>query len=221
MVRGREVADIPLEANTMIASLIKMTGITVVSIIAGAVYIETQHPELEWAPSEEQLAVESKTRQQLDEVNRAQREREAAGEAAPFHITLEALLDHAARGDLVVDARERDAFARGHLDAPNILNAPPYERDAFIEQLWELMQMQMPVAIYCRSPTCDDAEVMRTALIEIFPEADALVTVFPGGWEALSAPDSNAPLTSGAGLPADVVISNVVSGGWWFDEGAE
>jgi rhodanese-related sulfurtransferase len=97
-------------------------------------------------------------------------------------IDLPAFKQHYEGGRLVIDARPRDEFEAGHLNAPLVINVPSEDADA---QLVRVMSCQgQPIMLYCASTTCDSAEIVWNKLVNIGFEKKDLHVYHPG-WEQM------------------------------------
>jgi rhodanese-related sulfurtransferase len=100
-------------------------------------------------------------------------------------IDLEAFRQHFEVGFLVIDARPREQFEQGHLDAPMVMNIPAEEAaDGFhIERV--LPYLGQPIVIYCASEACDSAETLWRVLRAWGFGSE--VRVYHPGWEGMVA----------------------------------
>lgn len=90
------------------------------------------------------------------------------------------------QGAILIDAREREQFVEGHLDAGQAavptLNVPPEEFDQHLDRLMPLMGFQ--IVLYCNSATCDLAEELFQRMIESgFTRED--ISIYTDGWEGI------------------------------------
>lgn len=99
-------------------------------------------------------------------------------EEAADRAAIEKFKAHYEAGNLVIDARPKVEFEKGHLDAAMVLNVPS---DAYMDHLDFLYSFQAsPIMIYCTSKTCDMAEDLKYSLEQIgFMD----LHVFKLGWE--------------------------------------
>lgn len=100
-------------------------------------------------------------------------------------IDLEGFRRHFEMGFLVIDARPREQFEQGHLDAPLVMNIPAEEAaDGFhIDRV--MPYLGQPIVIYCASETCDSAEILWKALRAWGFGSE--LRVFHPGWEGIVA----------------------------------
>jgi len=100
-------------------------------------------------------------------------------------IDLESLRQHLEVGFLVIDARPREQFEQGHLDAPMVMNIPAEEAaDGFhIDRM--LPYLGQPIVIYCASEACDSAETLWRVLRAWGFGSE--VRVYHPGWEGMVA----------------------------------
>jgi len=98
-------------------------------------------------------------------------------------ISLEEFVRHYETGGLVIDARHRDLFVQGHLNAPSIMNIPADEADYHVERV--LPYQGGVIVLYCSSETCEDAERLWNVL-KNYGFGDE-VRVYHPGWEGIQA----------------------------------
>ncbi len=98
-------------------------------------------------------------------------------------IDLAAFKQHYEMGWLVLDARAREMFEEGHLNAPLIMNIPADEADYHINRV--LPYRGQPIVIYCSSEKCDTARILWNTLMECGFLHD--VYVFHPGWVGIEA----------------------------------
>ena len=77
----------------------------------------------------------------------------------------------------VVDARPEVFYRLGHV--PGALSLPRERFEAAYRALGARMTKGRPVVVYCASRSCEDAELVRSALLSL---GYAQVEVFAGGW---------------------------------------
>ena len=114
-------------------------------------------------------------------------------------ISLDEFVQHYEMGGLVLDARPRELFEEGHLDAPLIMNVPADEAaDGY--QIDRVMPYRgQRIVIYCSSETCDSAEMLWNALRAWGFAYE--VRVFHAGWTGIEA--AGLPATAGPDLFQD------------------
>lgn len=113
-------------------------------------------------------------------------------------LTLAEFKEHYESGGLVIDARSPEEFAKGHLDAPLILNIPPDDLAGRGDILMSFLGQ--PIVLYCTSNECDLAEQLWEGLeaygltAQTIPPAARIY--FPG-WQDGILPN-NLPTRQGA-----------------------
>lgn len=150
-------------------------AILAAALAAAGVYVQARG--LSWRTDVDALARKLERRAQVG--NRRAELRASAG------VSLEqfrALID---AGAVVIDARPRTEFEKGHLSIPSfppVLNVEPDQVDQHLERLFQLQGQ--PIVLYCTSETCDLAEELYIAL-EALGFTD--MKIYFGGWEGLLA----------------------------------
>ncbi len=161
----------------MVSSLLKMAVFVGLSAICGLTQA-TQVFKLPLIPDKQQVL-------QLESA--AKGLRESAG------MTAEALREHAAAGQLVIDARLSEQYAEEHLDAVLIVNLHPAR---FQEQLDQVMPyVGQPVAVYCNTNSCTLAEELAVLLK---PMGFAEIRIYFDGWDGIKA--AGLPTIRGTGV---------------------
>jgi len=82
---------------------------------------------------------------------------------------------------LVLDARQANAFAMGHL--PGAISCPADDASS-LALFQPLLSHEQPILVYCSSSSCDDAQRLAEQLVE---QGCRHVTVYVGGvraWQA-------------------------------------
>lgn len=95
---------------------------------------------------------------------------------------------------LVVDARHREQFAEGHLDAPLIVNIPEGEVSA--EAADQLRRTGLPIVIYCSSLVCDMGDNVYKDLLRLGLSESEMKLYLPGWDDGIV--KNNLPTRSGA-----------------------
>ncbi len=81
-------------------------------------------------------------------------------------------------GAIIIDARSRDAFEKGHI--PGALSMPYNEVGQRYDELTDYVAFEDNVVLYCWSPTCDFADQLATEMrIMGFQN----LRIFVGGWD--------------------------------------
>lgn len=115
----------------------------------------------------------------------------------PFSVELDIVRKFVdAKGALILDAREPDEFAAGHI--PGAINVPYESAGSDPARLQALDPGGKPIIIYCGGGTCEVS--MHLAETLIFQHGRRRVLVYMGGW-----PDwvkAGAPVEKGAGKGA-------------------
>ncbi|MGD8450232.1 MAG: rhodanese-like domain-containing protein [Phycisphaerae bacterium] len=117
-------------------------------------------------------------------------------------ISLKELIAHYEVGSLVIDARSREAFEEGHLNAPLVMNIPAGEAQDGYHYDRVSAYIGLPVVVYCSSDLCEDAEDLWNVLQSWGFSHE--VRVFHAGWAGMVA--AGLPATTGPdpyGYPAD------------------
>jgi rhodanese-related sulfurtransferase len=132
---------------------------------AAAVYAYAQR--LPWVPDVARIRADEQRREQI--------RRSASIDLVRFQELI-------AAGAVVIDARPAEAFAAGHLDAPNTLVLNVHGEDAaeHLPRLSSLIGQQ--IVLYCTSLTCDLAEDAYIAMVDFGFPAEDLFIYLPG-WE--------------------------------------
>ncbi|MDF3059319.1 MAG: Rhodanese domain protein [Rariglobus sp.] len=81
-------------------------------------------------------------------------------------------------GALILDARPEIFYRIGHV--PGALSLPRKDFETAYAALGARLAEGRPLVVYCAGETCEDAELVRTALARL---GHAQVQVFQGGWE--------------------------------------
>jgi rhodanese-related sulfurtransferase len=109
------------------------------------------------------------------------RERPAEPESdveLPEVVSLEAFLKmREDKSVVVLDARPAIFFGLGHV--PGALNLPREDFEASYARISGALAGSRTVVVYCASETCEDAGLVRTALVKLGPTR---VVIFHGGW---------------------------------------
>lgn len=113
-------------------------------------------------------------------------------------IGLDDFMRHYQAGKLVIDARAREAFEQGHLNAPLIMNIPAEEADQYLNRA--LSFLGTSIVIYCSSDDCESSETLWNAMREWAFPMDK-VRVFHAGWAGIEA--AKLPTTCGPDMFAD------------------
>jgi hypothetical protein len=113
-------------------------------------------------------------------------------------ISLEDFVQHYRAGKLVIDARARELFEEGHLDAPLIMNVPAEEADQYLERA--LPFVGTPIVLYCASDDCESAETLWNAMRSWAFPMDT-VRVYHAGWAGIVA--AKLPTTCGPDMFQD------------------
>lgn len=136
----------------------------------------------------------------LERIQQRQTERERW--IAETSISLEELIAHYEVGSLVLDARYRESFEDGHLDAPLIMNIPAGEAESGYHYERVSPYIGLPVVVYCSSDTCEDAEQLWQVLQSWGFSHE--VRVFHPGWAGMV--EAGLPMATGPdpyGYPVD------------------
>lgn len=102
--------------------------------------------------------------------------------------------------DVVLDARNDRAFARGHL--PGAIQCDPYNLDSTFDYALSMALGAERVVIYCHGGNCEDSYLLAQELVGhgVFAER---IYIFKPGWEAWQARQQNPdPPPAGAAPPA-------------------
>lgn len=150
----------------MIRSLVRIAVLVLVSAGVGVGY--ARYLGLPLLPDVQQLEAQRSEHEQWIEATA---------------ISLDEFIEHYQMGWLVIDARPREMFEEGHLDAPLIMNIPADEADYHIERV--LPYRGQPIVLYCSSETCDSAETLWHALAAWGFSYE--VRVFHPGWRGIEA----------------------------------
>ncbi|MFH1746242.1 MAG: rhodanese-like domain-containing protein [Planctomycetota bacterium] len=187
----------------MIRSIVRLTILVVLSAAAGIGYARYRGMPL-FPDSEE----------------RAEHERWMARTA----ISLEEFIDHYEMGGLVIDARPREVFEEGHLDAILVMNIPADEAaDGFqIDRVLSYLGEQ--VVMYCASETCESVELLWRVL-QPYGFGEEMRIYHPGwsgieeaGLPTIDGPDLLANGSTDSHMDDDADEGEMVEG---FDDGGE
>ena len=83
----------------------------------------------------------------------------------------------------MIDARPRDQFEEGHLDAPVIMNVPADEAADGYHYERVTAYQGPPVVLYCASEACESAKILWLALQSWGFSSE--VRVYHPGWEGI------------------------------------
>ena len=98
-------------------------------------------------------------------------------------MSLDEFRTHIAQGGVVIDARPKEEFEKGHLKLdtqPPVLNVEPHDAMRHLPRLQPLMGQ--PIAIYCTSLTCELGEELY---IELERNQFFSMKIFFPGWEGI------------------------------------
>jgi hypothetical protein len=119
-------------------------------------------------------------------------------------ISLDDFIRHYRSGKLVIDARPRELFEEGHLDAPLIMNIPAEEADQYQYLERAVSFIGTPIVLYCSSADCESAETLWNAMRSWAFPMDT-VRVFHAGWAGILA--AKLPTTCGPDMFQDYAAS--------------
>lgn len=114
-------------------------------------------------------------------------------------LSYERFVQHCELGELVIDARPRELFEAGHLDAPFVINIPADEAaDGYhLERLTQYLGQQ--VVLYCASESCESAEILWRLMQASGFSSE--VHIYHPGWKGIEA--AGLPTVSGPDLFSD------------------
>lgn len=102
----------------------------------------------------------------------------APGGGLPEVLSLDAFLKmREDKSVVVLDARPAIFFGLGHV--PGALSLPREDLAAAYARLGPALPGERTVVVYCASETCEDAGLVRTALVRL---GHVKVVIFHGGW---------------------------------------
>jgi rhodanese-related sulfurtransferase len=107
-------------------------------------------------------------------------------------VSAEQLIKHAERLGLVIDARKRDEFLKGHLNAPMIANVAPNEA----AEKFDLLRVfeGQDVVLYCTGENCEMAEDVMKEIEDLGMNFASMRIYFPG-WDGIL--KNNLPIATG------------------------
>jgi len=99
-----------------------------------------------------------------------------------YNITLDEIRE-CVRNDeaVIIDARGPADFERGHVRGA--FNMPAGQKEAYMEQLNQIVTPDQLVIIYCNGPHCDSGDMVYEFLL---PQGFTNMRVFKPGWEAIA-----------------------------------
>jgi hypothetical protein len=154
-------------------SLMRVLILLAVSAAAGAAYATARG--LPWKPDLKQVQTKLELKAAVNKEH--ERLRGSAG------MTLDEFRAHIAQGGVVIDARPKEEFEKGHLKVdtqPPVLNVEPHDVMRHLPRLQLLMGQ--PIAIYCTSLTCELGEELY---IELERNQFFNMKIFFAGWEGI------------------------------------
>ena len=173
----------------MIRSLVRMVVLVLISVAVGVGYARYHGLPL----SEQEIEiVQDEHERWLEETA----------------IELEEFVHHYELGELVIDARPREEFEQGHLDAPLIMSVPADEAaDGYHIDRIDGFQSQ-PIVLYCASEDCDTSEMLWRALQRWGFSYE--VRVYHPGWNGIEA--AGLPTVAGLDLFEDAATESDEAG---------
>ncbi len=94
--------------------------------------------------------------------------------------------------NIFVDARNDDAFEKGHI--PGAIQADHYQLEMYVDDLMQFAPAADKIVVYCNGGECEDSIFMCQDLLELGIDPSVLF-LYEGGWKAWEA--SSAPIETG------------------------
>lgn len=156
-------------------AIVRLLVICGASLVAAVV--SANRGDRPWFPSLTEVRVAN------ERPSRVQQIREAA------RVDARTLLERAAAGAVVIDARPAAEFEKGHFDALQhgaglpTLNIPSEHVDEHLDRLNQLLMYTQELTLYCTSETCDMAEDLYIAIEE--RQLPFVMKIYTPGWEGI------------------------------------
>lgn len=170
----------------MMPSILRATGIAALAILVGGVSATLRG--LAWKPDravvEKKIEIRSATDKRHDEIRKTR------------GVSLDEFKQGMASGAIVIDARTREDFEKGHLKTPGdppVLNVEPHNVEANLNRLMSVSDR--PFLIYCNSEECKLGEELYVALE---PYGFSNMRIYFAGWKGLE--EAKMPAISGPDL---------------------